>query len=111
MPTARAPVPVFLMKSRRDSLSCSLFVILLPSEEKMGRECSLQESQELGRIDNATRQARASIGAKIVRHQGEFRGSCARWSPKGESNDREGSETQSLREFVGQRSSQPRRRQ
>src|ERR1700682_6556632 len=35
-PAARAPVPVHLMKSRRDSPSCFFFAILLPSEKQTG---------------------------------------------------------------------------
>src|SRR5260370_28140573 len=35
-PATRAPIPVHLMKSRRDSPSCFFFAILLPSEEQLG---------------------------------------------------------------------------
>src|ERR1700682_1877484 len=35
-PAARAPLPVHLMKSRRDTPSCFFFAILVPSEEQMG---------------------------------------------------------------------------
>src|SRR5271169_749868 len=54
------------MKSRRDSLSCFFFAMLLPSEEKMGRKSSLQEWKKLGPTDNATRQARESIGRALL---------------------------------------------
>jgi len=67
-PAARAPLPVNLRKSRRESPSCFFFAILLPSKHRKTRVSSLQGRRELGRSDDATVQARESIaggGGKI----------------------------------------------
>src|SRR5260370_14706309 len=60
-PATRAPHPVHLMKSRRDSPSCFFLVMLLPSEEQMGPGKLTSGWKELARTDDATARARESI--------------------------------------------------
>src|SRR5205823_164920 len=67
-PRARAPLPVHLMKSRRDRPSCFFFAISLPSEEQTGPGSSLYECKKLARTDNATGPVRESIGGTRLFH-------------------------------------------